>query len=133
VIYTESVLEVVHSFVLNTVAMTEEELEATGLEPLDVTRGSPVDFDHLPVVVDVRPVGGRQRVQRLGCKRSGGWNRAIAATGATSRCRRISARFCRRTSLSRSLQGGCIRPRSSAGETLLQTSKTGRRDNLALP
>jgi hypothetical protein len=57
VIYTDSVLEVVHSFVLNTVTMTEEELEATGLERLDVTRGPPVDFDHLPVVVDMRSLG----------------------------------------------------------------------------
>ncbi len=56
VLYSNSVLEVAHSFVLNTTTMSDDDLSATGLQALDVV----VDlvgaaFDHLPVVVDFRP------------------------------------------------------------------------------
>lgn len=55
ILYTDSILEEAHKFVLNTVDMTAGELAATGLQEFDIT----VDlvgqrFDHLPVVVDFR-------------------------------------------------------------------------------
>ena len=54
VLYTDIMMAVEHSFVLNTAIMSPEELRASGLEPgdvaLDVSAGR---FDHLPVVVDV--------------------------------------------------------------------------------
>jgi endonuclease/exonuclease/phosphatase family metal-dependent hydrolase len=55
VIYSDSVLEAVHKFVLNTTVMTPAALTEAGLAAHDVT----VDrdgarFDHLPVVVDFR-------------------------------------------------------------------------------
>jgi endonuclease/exonuclease/phosphatase family metal-dependent hydrolase len=53
VVYTDSVLDAVHRFVLDTTTMTPEELEATGLHKndvlMDAERGV---YDHLPVVVD---------------------------------------------------------------------------------
>jgi len=53
VVYTDSVLDAVHRFVLDTTTMTAEELEAAGLDKSDVLmdpeRGV---YDHLPVVVD---------------------------------------------------------------------------------
>ncbi len=55
VIYSDSLLEVTKSFVLNTVAMTEPDLKATGLEKYDTTEDDVGRaFDHLPVVVDFR-------------------------------------------------------------------------------
>lgn len=55
VIYADSLLKAGRKFVLNTTTMSEEDLAATGLQALDVvvdTEGR--EFDHLPVVVDLR-------------------------------------------------------------------------------
>jgi endonuclease/exonuclease/phosphatase family metal-dependent hydrolase len=55
VVYTDSVLEAVNGFVLNTTSMSEAELASCGLERFDCcadARGR--DVDHLPVVVDFR-------------------------------------------------------------------------------
>lgn len=53
IIYTDSVLSVRQSFVLNTVAMSEGELVELGLLASDVLfRGEEGYFDHLPLVVD---------------------------------------------------------------------------------
>ena len=58
VVYTDSVLEVTKSFVLNTVTMSERELRATGLEQFDTTAdGVGKAYDHLPLVVDCRVTG----------------------------------------------------------------------------
>ena len=57
IIYSDSVLEAVHRFVLNTTTMTDEDLAKARLEKFDVTldtKGS--RFDHLPIVVDFRVV-----------------------------------------------------------------------------
>lgn len=64
VVFTDSVLVPLKSFVLNTTSMSAEDLAATGLEKLDIT----VDqdgrkYDHLPLVVDFdvaaeAPAGG---------------------------------------------------------------------------
>ncbi len=52
-IYTDSVLEQVHQFVLNTTTMTSSELAATGLQAGDVVLGPQSGrFDHLPIVLD---------------------------------------------------------------------------------
>lgn len=52
-IYTDSVLQVAHAFVLNTSELSEAELKGAGLEKgdvaLDLAKG---EFDHLPIVVD---------------------------------------------------------------------------------
>jgi len=47
---TDSALDVVHEFILNTAALSEEERRAHGLEAEDTGRMS----DHLPVVVDLK-------------------------------------------------------------------------------
>ena len=53
ILYTDSVLRATHSFVLNTTAMTREELDRAGLQEDDVLYGGgPGNFDHLPMVVD---------------------------------------------------------------------------------
>jgi endonuclease/exonuclease/phosphatase family metal-dependent hydrolase len=53
VIYTDSVLGVQNSFVLNTTAMSSSELNQSGLLAEDVLRSAkPGDFDHLPLVTD---------------------------------------------------------------------------------
>ena len=59
VIYTDSVIAVSYSFVLNTTTMTAPELAATGLQANDVVLdpGSGY-FDHLPIVVDFALPGG---------------------------------------------------------------------------
>lgn len=62
IIYSDSVLEAVHGFVLNTIIMSEQDLHATGLERMDVT----VDdvgrtFDHLPLVADFRVLSAGER------------------------------------------------------------------------
>ena len=58
VIYSDSVLEAVHRFVLNTTTMSADLLVETGLQPMDVTLDQEGKrYDHLPVVVDFR-VGG---------------------------------------------------------------------------
>jgi endonuclease/exonuclease/phosphatase family metal-dependent hydrolase len=54
IIYTDSVLQVVHGFVLNTTEMSPDQLGNAGLERLDVTRLSAGNFDHLPLIVDIR-------------------------------------------------------------------------------
>ena len=55
VIYSDSLLEVAHSFVLNTVAVDDDALKRVGLERCDVTLNVTGEkFDHLPVVVDFR-------------------------------------------------------------------------------
>lgn len=52
-LYTDSVLKVRRSFVLNTTEMTPAELQQSGLLATDVLRvGKPGDFDHLPMVAD---------------------------------------------------------------------------------
>lgn len=55
VVYSDSVLEAVHQFVLNTTCLSARDLSRCGLEQLDCcedSRGR--DLDHLPVVVDFR-------------------------------------------------------------------------------
>lgn len=55
VIYSDSVLTVVHSFVLDTLTMSEAMLKETGLDRLDCALDSVgKKIDHLPVVVDFR-------------------------------------------------------------------------------
>ena len=55
VIYSDSVLEAVHAFVLNTTIMSDEQLTRAGLEKFDVTLDMVgAHFDHLPLVVDFR-------------------------------------------------------------------------------
>ena len=55
VIFTDSVLSLPHSYVLNTRAMTASELTATGLQTDDVVLDpSQNRFDHLPLVTDFR-------------------------------------------------------------------------------
>ncbi|MEM8945722.1 MAG: endonuclease/exonuclease/phosphatase family protein [Planctomycetota bacterium] len=57
VIYTDTTLDVGNQFVLNTVAMSNQERAATGLQEFDVTLDNVgATFDHLPVVVDFRIV-----------------------------------------------------------------------------
>jgi len=53
ILYTDSVIRVTHSFVLNTTAMNRDELDRAGLQEDDVLYGGvPGNFDHLPMVVD---------------------------------------------------------------------------------
>ena len=55
VLYTDSVLQKKHSFVLDTLSMTAGELKACGLENLDSAKSKDlfkIVYDHLPVVVD---------------------------------------------------------------------------------
>jgi endonuclease/exonuclease/phosphatase family metal-dependent hydrolase len=53
VIYTDSVLEVAHAFVLNTATLTDAELAFTGLDKRDVALDfAKGEFDHLPIIVD---------------------------------------------------------------------------------
>lgn len=55
VLFTGSVAVVAHAFVLNTTTMTDQELNAAGLQRDDVMfRASENSLDHLPVVVDFR-------------------------------------------------------------------------------
>ncbi len=55
VLYSDSALDVGNKFVLNTVAMTSAQRNATGLLRFDTAQGSSsTNFDHLPVVVDFR-------------------------------------------------------------------------------
>jgi endonuclease/exonuclease/phosphatase family metal-dependent hydrolase len=51
IIYTDSVASLAHSFVLNTVTMTEEERLAAGLQTYDAMYDS-LKWDHLPLVAD---------------------------------------------------------------------------------
>lgn len=53
ILYTDSVLSLNHSFVLNTTIMTSAELNEAGLLETDVLwEGTPGNFDHMPVVAD---------------------------------------------------------------------------------
>ncbi len=53
IIYSDSVMTVRHSFVLNTTTMTADQLARSGLRSNDVLKGGePGEFDHLPMVVD---------------------------------------------------------------------------------
>jgi endonuclease/exonuclease/phosphatase family metal-dependent hydrolase len=53
ILYTDSVLSVNHSFVLNTTTMTKQELEESGLQRTDVLwEGEPGNYDHMPLVAD---------------------------------------------------------------------------------
>jgi endonuclease/exonuclease/phosphatase family metal-dependent hydrolase len=53
IIYTDSVLGVNHSFVLNTTTMTEQELDANGLLLTDsLWEGEAGSYDHLPLIAD---------------------------------------------------------------------------------
>jgi len=55
VIYSDSVMDVVKKFALDTSTMTEEDLRATGLQKFDVTADDVgKEYDHLPLVVDFR-------------------------------------------------------------------------------
>ena len=55
VLYSDSVLEAVNQFVLNTILMSEAELANSGLERFDCCHDSHGrELDHLPVVVDLR-------------------------------------------------------------------------------
>lgn len=56
VVYTDSCVKIVKSFVLNTTTMSAEELEESGLQPADVVLDmSSGEFDHLPIVFDFCP------------------------------------------------------------------------------
>jgi hypothetical protein len=57
-IYTDSVLRPRHCYVLNTLIMTDEELEHTGLKKDDVVMEPPMGVDHYPLVVDLVVRGG---------------------------------------------------------------------------
>lgn len=55
ILYTDSVIEAEHSFVLNPADMTNFELAATGLFASDMLRDKRIsrgNFDHLPLIVD---------------------------------------------------------------------------------
>lgn len=55
VIYSDSVLEVVKKYVLDTTTMLADDLRAAGLEKFDVTQDDVGQhYDHLPLVVDFR-------------------------------------------------------------------------------
>ena len=57
VIYSDSVFEALHKFVLNTTTMSDEDLAKARLEKFDVTMDKAGhNFDHLPLVVDFRVV-----------------------------------------------------------------------------
>ena len=54
ILYTDSVILIENAFVLNTEVMTEEELEAAGLEAGDVLLDPETGrYDHLPLTVDI--------------------------------------------------------------------------------
>ncbi|MCK4342039.1 MAG: endonuclease/exonuclease/phosphatase family protein, partial [Phycisphaerae bacterium] len=59
IIYTDSVLAAVQTFVLNTTTMSNEDLRAAGLQRRDICADTRYeDFDHLPLVADFRVVAG---------------------------------------------------------------------------
>jgi endonuclease/exonuclease/phosphatase family metal-dependent hydrolase len=59
IVYSDSVLELRRAFALETSGLTEEDLERYGLRAEDTLDAS----DHLPVVADFTPVGGRVRTE----------------------------------------------------------------------
>jgi endonuclease/exonuclease/phosphatase family metal-dependent hydrolase len=61
VIYTDSVIQEAYKFVLNTVTMSTQDLQAAGLQRYDVTMDSVGSrYDHLPVVVDFSLAGAEE-------------------------------------------------------------------------
>jgi endonuclease/exonuclease/phosphatase family metal-dependent hydrolase len=61
IIYSDSVLEPAHSLVLNTVSLSDLDLQAAGLQRFDVTADDAGrTFDHLPLVADFRVSGSVQ-------------------------------------------------------------------------
>lgn len=53
VIYTDSVLQILNAFVLNTMTLSDEALLAAGLERHDVLPDASIgEYDHLPLVID---------------------------------------------------------------------------------
>ena len=53
VIYTDSILRIAHSYILDTATMTEEELADANLKKDDVALNLKLgQFDHFPIVVD---------------------------------------------------------------------------------
>ncbi|MEN1680921.1 MAG: choice-of-anchor Q domain-containing protein, partial [Planctomycetota bacterium] len=62
IVYTDSVVDTGNQFILNTRAMSPSELAATGLQQFDVliddtfSSEDNLRYDHLPVVVDFRPM-----------------------------------------------------------------------------
>ncbi len=68
VTYTDSVVRVGNSFVLNTGLMSTAELTASGLQVWDVTTDAAgEDYDHLPLVVDFRATEGPIHSYGVGC------------------------------------------------------------------
>jgi endonuclease/exonuclease/phosphatase family metal-dependent hydrolase len=57
VIYSDSVLQAVKKYILNTTTMSDELLKANDLMRYDVAEDDEgIKFDHLPIIVDFRPV-----------------------------------------------------------------------------
>lgn len=57
IIYSDSVLNAVKKYILNTTTMSEELLAANGLQRFDVNEDDAgAEFDHLPLIVDFRPL-----------------------------------------------------------------------------
>ena len=53
IIYSDSVLQAVQKFILNTTTLPQEVLQASGLEQMDITLDQEgKHFDHLPLVID---------------------------------------------------------------------------------
>lgn len=52
ILYTDSCMSAVRKFVLNTMTLSEAELNAAGLERFDVVFNPPGGYDHFPLVVD---------------------------------------------------------------------------------
>ena len=56
IIYSDSVLQLRHSYVLKTTTMTDSELAESGLKKSDVLwKREPGQYDHLPMVADFIP------------------------------------------------------------------------------
>jgi endonuclease/exonuclease/phosphatase family metal-dependent hydrolase len=83
VIYTDSVLASPKRYVLNTVAMSDALLAATGLQRFDsILDNVGQNYDHLPVVVDFRaPYSGTSLVP---ARRIDGWHTTVPEPVATS-------------------------------------------------
>ncbi len=87
--YTDSVMSLRHAFVLNTLAMSESDLAATGLQPQDSVYNA-VTWDHLPVVADFRiwgsPLGGDfDGDNDVDVADLGPWQNGFGASGAATR------------------------------------------------
>jgi endonuclease/exonuclease/phosphatase family metal-dependent hydrolase len=63
ILFTDSVLEAVKKFALDTTTMSESDLAASGLQKFDVTSDDVGQvYDHLPLVVDFRATAGATNV-----------------------------------------------------------------------